>query len=130
MSVQFASVYLFLSASKSIMSVPCSDQDFRPMKSKVVPLPAGVRAERCWCGHLAKVKESVDFSDKMGMKFFMCANTNASPTRGATTSLERPSVCSVHFCDTIDIFSNYFGVFINFAISVAVSSHMHVVSLD
>jgi hypothetical protein len=74
------------------MSVPCSDQDFRPMKSKDVPLPAGVRAERCWCGHLAKVKESVEFSDNMGMKFFMCANTNASPTRGA-------SVCSVIFGD-------------------------------
>ena len=74
------------------MSVPCSDQEFRPMKSKDVPLPAGVRAERCWCGHLAKVKESVDFSDKMGMRFFMCANTNASPTRGA-------SVCSVIISD-------------------------------
>ena len=70
------------------------DQDFRPMKSKVVPLPAGVRAERCWCGHLAKVKESVDFSDKMGMKFFMCANYNYSPTRSATTSSGRPSVYS------------------------------------
>jgi hypothetical protein len=28
----------------------------------------------CWCGDIAKVNESIYFSDKMGMKVFMCAN--------------------------------------------------------
>ena len=75
------------------MSVPCSDQELRPTKSKNASLPPGVRAEHCWCGHLAKVKESVDFSDKMGMKFFMCANYNASPPRRASLFSARPPVC-------------------------------------
>src|SRR4051794_2286469 len=109
---------------KSTMSVPCSDPDYRPMKSKDVPLPAGLRAERCWCGHLAKVKESVDFSDKMGMKFFMCANYNSSPTRSGTTS----SVCSaLFFVRHCVIF--VFLLMVLFPLAVS-SSHMHVVPLD
>ncbi|KAK1645747.1 hypothetical protein QYE76_063552 [Lolium multiflorum] len=38
----------------AIMSVPCSDQGFRPVKVKAASLPPGVTAERCWCGRLAK----------------------------------------------------------------------------
>jgi hypothetical protein len=53
------------------MSVPSSDSEFR---AKNASFPTGVRAERCWCGHLAKVKEVEDFSDKLDMKFFMHAN--------------------------------------------------------
>nr|XP_051212015.1 vicilin-like seed storage protein At2g18540 [Lolium perenne] len=41
------------------MSVPCSDPDFRPTKKKDASLPPGVRAERCCCGRLAKVKQSL-----------------------------------------------------------------------
>ena len=75
------------------MSVPCSDQDLRPKKAKNASLPRGVRAERCWCGHLAKVKVVEDFSDQLGMKFFMCANYDASPPRRASSSSTRPPVC-------------------------------------
>uniref|UniRef100_A0ACD5Y511 Uncharacterized protein n=1 Tax=Avena sativa TaxID=4498 RepID=A0ACD5Y511_AVESA len=53
-------------------------------------LPQGVTHERCWCGHLAKVKESIDFSTCMGMKFFMCPNYDASLPRQASSSYERP----------------------------------------
>jgi hypothetical protein len=56
------------------MSLPYSDQDFRPRKKKDAILPLGIQAERCWCGVLTKVKEAEDFSDKFGTKFFMCAN--------------------------------------------------------
>ncbi|XP_051220759.1 uncharacterized protein [Lolium perenne] len=73
------------------MSVPCSDQDFRPMKGKNASLPPGVRAERCWCGRLAKVKEVVDFSDKFGMKYFMCASYDHDPPRQTSSSSSRPA---------------------------------------
>ena len=53
------------------MSKQCSDQADRPKKMKAVYLPVGVEHLRCWCGDLCKVKESTDFSDKMGMKFRM-----------------------------------------------------------
>jgi hypothetical protein len=53
-----------------------------------------VRAERYCCGHLAKVKEVEDFSNKFGMKLFMCANYDHDPPRNATSSSTRPSVCS------------------------------------
>jgi hypothetical protein len=56
------------------MSLPCSDQDFRPVKIKDAKLPPGVEVLRCWCGDLCKVKQSTDYSTCMGMKFFMCAN--------------------------------------------------------
>jgi hypothetical protein len=55
------------------MSLPYSDQDFRPRKKKDAILPLGIQTERYWCGDLAKVMESEDFSHKLGMKFFMCA---------------------------------------------------------
>nr|XP_051203620.1 uncharacterized protein LOC127317138 [Lolium perenne] len=73
------------------MSVPCSDQDFRPMKGKNASLPPGVRAERCWCGRLAKVKEVVDFSDKFGMKYYMCASYDHDPPRQSSSSSSRPA---------------------------------------
>jgi hypothetical protein len=63
--------FLFLHRRNSTMSVPSSDSEFR---AKNASFPTGVRAERCWCGHLAKVKEVEDFSDKLDMKFFMHAN--------------------------------------------------------
>jgi hypothetical protein len=38
-----------------------------------------MEAARCWCGDIAKVKECTNFSYKMGMKFFMCANFAHDP---------------------------------------------------
>ena len=73
------------------MSVPCSDQDIRPMKMKDASLPPGVRADRCWCGDLAKVKQAEDFSDKFSVKFFMCANYDHDAP--ASSSYPRPPVC-------------------------------------
>uniref|UniRef100_A0A8I6XQG8 Uncharacterized protein n=1 Tax=Hordeum vulgare subsp. vulgare TaxID=112509 RepID=A0A8I6XQG8_HORVV len=61
------------------MSLPCSDQSIRPKKMKSARLPRGVEAVRCWCGDLCKVKEVEDFSDWLGMKFFMCANYEFDP---------------------------------------------------
>ncbi|XBI73049.1 hypothetical protein VPH35_066876 [Triticum aestivum] len=61
------------------MSLPCSDQSIRPRKMKNASLPPGVAVLRCWCGDLCKVKEVTDFSDWLGMKFFMCANYEEDP---------------------------------------------------
>ncbi|KAK1569373.1 hypothetical protein QYE76_011852 [Lolium multiflorum] len=61
------------------------------MKGKNASLPPGVRAERCWCGRLAKVKEVVDFSDKFGMKYFMCASYDHDPPRQTSSSSSRPA---------------------------------------
>ena len=61
------------------MSLTCSNQDERPRKMKEAMLPPGVEHLRCWCGNLCKVKEVTDFSDKFGMKFFMCANYEYDP---------------------------------------------------
>jgi hypothetical protein len=52
-----------------------------------------VRPERCLCGRLAKVKQVEDFSEKFGMKFFMCANYDHDPPRNASLSSTRPPVC-------------------------------------
>ena len=70
------------------MSVSCSDQEFRPVKVKAASLPPGVTAERCWCGHLAKVKQVEDFSDSFGMKFLMCVNYDHDPPQ---VQFRRPS---------------------------------------
>ena len=75
------------------MSVPCSDQEFRPVKAKAASLPPGVTAERCWCGRLAKVKQVEDFSDQFSMKFFMCASYEHDPPRSSASSSTRPPVC-------------------------------------
>jgi hypothetical protein len=75
------------------MSVPCSDQESRPAKAKAASLPPGVRAERRWCGRLAKVKQVEDFSDQFGMKYFMCANYEQDPPRSSASSSTRPPVC-------------------------------------
>uniref|UniRef100_A0A8I6YRM2 GRF-type domain-containing protein n=1 Tax=Hordeum vulgare subsp. vulgare TaxID=112509 RepID=A0A8I6YRM2_HORVV len=56
------------------MNLPCSYQSIRPKKMKSASLPPGVEGVRCWCGDLYKVMEVTDFSDRLGMKFFMCAN--------------------------------------------------------
>nr|XP_051201439.1 uncharacterized protein LOC127314933 [Lolium perenne] len=72
------------------MSVPCSDQELRPVKAKAASLPPGVTAERCWCGRLAKVKQVEDFSDWFGMKFFMCASYEHDPPRSSASSSTRP----------------------------------------
>nr|XP_051212570.1 uncharacterized protein LOC127330377 [Lolium perenne] len=61
------------------------------MKGKNASLPPGVRAERFWCGRLAKVKEVVDFSDKFGMKYFMCASYDHDPPRQTSSSSSRPA---------------------------------------
>ena len=77
------------------MSLPCSDQDFRPKKMKDASLPPGVDHLRCWCGNLCKVKEVTDFSDKFGMKFFMCPNYEYDPPE-RTSLFARPAVCFDH----------------------------------
>ena len=46
---------------------------------KNASLPPGLAVLRCWCGDLCKVKEVTDFSDWLGMKFFMCANYEEDP---------------------------------------------------
>ena len=77
------------------MSLPCSDQSIGPKKMKSVSLPRGVEAVRCWCGDLCKVKEVTDFSDWLGMKFFMCANYESDPPESISAYV-RPPVCSSH----------------------------------
>jgi hypothetical protein len=64
----------------------------RPKRMKEAELPEGVQPARCWCGDIAKVKESTDFADWFGMKFFMCANYAEDPP-AATSSYRRPPVC-------------------------------------
>uniref|UniRef100_A0A8I6XAM5 Uncharacterized protein n=1 Tax=Hordeum vulgare subsp. vulgare TaxID=112509 RepID=A0A8I6XAM5_HORVV len=73
------------------MSLPCSDQSIRPKKMKSVSLPQGVEAVRCWCGDLCKVKEVEDFSDWLGMKFFMCANYESDPPESISAYIRPPS---------------------------------------
>jgi len=47
---------------------------------------------RCWCADLCKVKEVMDFSDWLGMKFFMCANYEEDPAI-AISEYDKPPVC-------------------------------------
>ena len=77
------------------MSLPCSDQSIRPRKMKDANLPPGVAVLRCWCGDLCKVKEVTDFSDWLGMKFFMCANYEEDPAV-AISEYDKPPVCFNH----------------------------------
>ena len=77
------------------MSLPCLDQSIKPRKMKSASLPPGVEVLRCWCGDLCKVKEVTDFSDWLGMKFFMCANYEEDPPV-ATSPYIRPPVCFSH----------------------------------
>ena len=74
------------------MSLPCSGQSIRPWKMKNASLPPGVAVLRCWCGDLCKVKEVTDFSDWLGMKFFMCANYEEDPAV-AISEYDKPPVC-------------------------------------
>uniref|UniRef100_A0A8I6WF42 Uncharacterized protein n=1 Tax=Hordeum vulgare subsp. vulgare TaxID=112509 RepID=A0A8I6WF42_HORVV len=73
------------------MSLPCSDQRIRPKKMKSACMPRGVEAVRCWCGDLCKVKEVTDFSDLLGMKFFMCANYEFDPAESISAYIRSPS---------------------------------------
>uniref|UniRef100_A0A8I6YL58 GRF-type domain-containing protein n=1 Tax=Hordeum vulgare subsp. vulgare TaxID=112509 RepID=A0A8I6YL58_HORVV len=73
------------------MSLPFSDQSIRPKKMKSASLPRGVEAVRCWCGDLCKVKEVTDFSDWLGMKFFMCANYESDTSESISAYLRPPS---------------------------------------
>uniref|UniRef100_A0A8I7BF96 Uncharacterized protein n=1 Tax=Hordeum vulgare subsp. vulgare TaxID=112509 RepID=A0A8I7BF96_HORVV len=73
------------------MNLPCSDQSIRPKKMKSASLPRGVEAVRCWCGDLCKVKEVEDFSDWLGMKFFMCANYESDPPESIYAYIRHPS---------------------------------------
>ena len=111
------------------MSVSCSDQEFRPVKAKAASLPPGVTAKRCWCGRLAKVKQVEDFSDRFGMKFFMCANYDHDPPPSSASSSIRPSVC----CDII-LFRHicrYLFLWFNVTVCVAVyPASVKMVSLD
>ena len=77
------------------MSLPCSDQSIRPGKMQSASLPRGVEAVRCWCGDVCKVKEVTDFSDWLGMKFFMCANYEEDPAV-AISEYDKPPVWFNH----------------------------------
>jgi hypothetical protein len=79
-----------LSHIELAMSLPCSDQGLRPKKMKYASLPEGMEAARCWCGDIAKVRESTDFSDRMGMKFFMCANHAHDPPESSQLFYRAP----------------------------------------
>jgi hypothetical protein len=59
---------------------------------KDASLPTGMEAARCWCGDVAKVKESIDFSYTMGRKFFRCPNYEHDPPP-TINPYERPVVC-------------------------------------
>ena len=93
------------------MSLPCSDQSIRPKKTKDATLPSGVKVLRCWCGSPCKVKESTDFSDKMGMRFFMCPNYEHDPP-AASSPYVKPPVCfnivELSYCFNIYEHSNFF----------------------
>ena len=88
------------------MSLPCSDQSIRTRKMQSASLPRGVEAVRCWCGDVCKVKEVTDFSDWLGMKFFMCANYESDPPESISAYV-RPPVCSSHpdYCYLILLFT-------------------------
>lgn len=73
-TIVFSNIY-----SVPPMSLPCSDQDDRPSRMKEAMLPPEVEHLRCWCGDLCKVREVTYFSDKLGMKIFMCANYEHDP---------------------------------------------------
>uniref|UniRef100_A0ACD5YIQ9 Uncharacterized protein n=2 Tax=Avena sativa TaxID=4498 RepID=A0ACD5YIQ9_AVESA len=90
------------------MSFPCSDQDYRLRNMKDAILPPGVEHLGCWCGTLCKVKESTDFSDKMGMKFFMCPNYQYDP---APWSYNRPPLCFIY---NKMIYFLFYGIFTMF----------------
>jgi len=62
---------------------------------KSATLPRGVEVLHCWCGDLCKVKEVTDFSDWLGMKFFMCANYEEDPPVSISPYI-RPPVCFSH----------------------------------
>uniref|UniRef100_A0A8I7BF81 Uncharacterized protein n=1 Tax=Hordeum vulgare subsp. vulgare TaxID=112509 RepID=A0A8I7BF81_HORVV len=73
------------------MSLPCSDQSIRPRKMKCASLPEEVEVLRCWCDDLYKVKEVTDFSDWLGMKFFICANYEEDPPVSPSPYISPPS---------------------------------------
>jgi hypothetical protein len=62
-----------------------------PRKKNDTSMPQGIRANRCQCGDLVKVKEAENISDKFGMKFFICANYDYDAP--ASTTYLRPLVC-------------------------------------
>ena len=92
---------------------------------KSASLPRGVEAVRCWCGDLCKVKEVEDFSDWLGMKFFMCANYESDPPECISAYI-RPPVCSSHpdYC-LLDII-----IYLNLIHPLVSFSSLHVLSLD
>jgi hypothetical protein len=57
---------------------------------KYASLLEGMEAARCWYGDIAKVRESTDFSDMMGMKFFMCANHAHDPPESSQLFYRTP----------------------------------------
>jgi hypothetical protein len=63
---------------------------------KYASLPKGMEAARCWCGDIAKVRESTDFSDRMGMKFFMCANYAHDPPESSLLFYRAPVRLKFH----------------------------------
>jgi hypothetical protein len=111
------------------MSVPCSDQDFRTTKAKDASLPPGVTAERCWCDHLAKVKQVKDFSNWFGMQIFMCTNYDHDPPQSSSSSSTRQPVYfnRFFFCHICMSLFLWFNVIVCVAIS---PTPVQVVSLD
>jgi hypothetical protein len=78
------------------MSLPCSDQGLRPKKMKYASLPEEMEAARCWCGDIAKVRESTDFLDRMGMEIFMCANHAHDPPESSLLFYRTPVRLKFH----------------------------------
>lgn len=108
------------------MSLPCSDQGERPRRMKDVMLPRGVEHLRCWCCNLCKVKEVTDFSNKPGMRFFMCANYEYEPPV-LVSPYDRPPVSTFRCPKTCFLCHMRFVTVVFFVVS---SAPMHVVSLD
>jgi hypothetical protein len=73
------------------MSRPSSDPDYKPKKMRHTSPPKGIEPVRCWCGDICKVRMSDDFSDKFGMKFWMCANYAHDPAT-PKNAYDRPPV--------------------------------------
>jgi hypothetical protein len=57
---------------------------------KYASLPEEMKAARCWCNDIVKVRESTDFSDKIGMKIFMCANYAHDPPESSLLFYRAP----------------------------------------
>ena len=84
---------------------------------------------RCWCGSPCKVKEVTDFSDKFGLKFFMCPNHEHDPPV-AESPYKKAPVCFIRDEESINmlVYSSCFTIF-NFLFLVSFAP-MRILPLD